>query len=244
MTCAYSISHTTIETETVLRIERLSKFERSARHMSISLPVQVQEVVAVVERTSRIGGGESGDVVTIHSLLQLAVAPQEELHLILPVYARDTVDAVLQPVEQVESRFEFNDPVPVEALPEEARRQYSEAIEKVRQSLEEAERLALRFAYRSVRVLSGSLEVRFDQQFIVNPTDGQFTFRMFLPLGNTPLQPGGVINVWVLLPPGAQGSLSSSGGGTNLGAVDVFGRQVHGWRFQADPILTVTYRYQ
>lgn len=212
--------------------------------MSVSFPIQYQEVVAVVERTSRIPGGEQGDVVTIHTLLQLVAPPSQNVTLVLPVYARDQVDAVLQPIDQVEARFTFNDPVPIDALPEPAREQYREAIERLRKALAAAEEAALKFAYRQLYIREGSQELRFEQQFVVAEKDGEYSFKMFLPLQNTPLQQGGVIRVWVILPPGAVGTLESSGGGQYQGSIDAFGRHIHAWTFQADPVLTVTYRYQ
>ncbi len=213
--------------------------------MPDQMPITFEEVIAVVQPTSRIEGGATGDVVTVHSLMRLASPVQSKVNLVLPVYAQNSVDAVLQPLQEFESRFTFNDPVPIAALPEDARQEYQEAIQRVQEALNSAEQASLRYAYRTISIAPGSLELRFDQQFVVQPDEqGNFSFKLFLPLTNTPLQQGGLITAVVLFPPSAQPpQLQVSGGGTPSGPFPVMSRQAYGFEFRVDPVLTATYRY-
>lgn len=213
--------------------------------MADQMPITFEEVIAVVQPTSRVEGGATGDIVTVHSLMRLASPVQSKVNLVLPVYAHNSVDAVLQPLQEFESRFTFNDPVPVAALPEDARQEYQVAIRRVQEALESAEQASLRFAYRTITIEPGSLELRFDQQFVVEPdAQGIFNFKLFLPLTNTPLQQGGVITAVLLFPPNAQQpGVQVSGGGTPSGPFPIMSRQAYGFEFRADPVLTATYRY-
>lgn len=86
--------------------------------------------------------------------------------------------------------------------------------------------------------------MRFDQQFTVQPDEqGNFTFRLYLPLTNTPLQQGGTIRALILFPPEAQVQQPQvSGGGAVSGPFSVMYRQAYGFEFRADPTVTATYR--
>ncbi|MGA6840609.1 hypothetical protein [Priestia megaterium] len=222
--------------------------------------IQKQDTVVTVSDTSRIPGGNTGDIVNVDTVITLTNPEAQEITLVLPTITGDPEKAYLRTIGEVENRQEFQSPVDLEqldAMPEEQRKKLEEKIDILRQQWNLTKEEANKVALSTINLEAGSQELKFFMQKEITPTvtsEGEtFEFSFIAPQSNFSVNQGRfTMSVIIILPKGASlygdpVSISPEGipapvleSSNKTPNVD---RHILQYSMQYDPIFTIRYRY-
>ncbi|MHC0036903.1 hypothetical protein [Pseudoneobacillus sp. C159] len=222
--------------------------------------IQKQDTIVTINDTSRIQGGNVGDIVNIDTVINLTNPETQDITLVLPIITGDPQRAYLRTLSEIENRQEFQSPVDLEQLdtiPEEQRRQLEEKIEALRQQWNLAKEEANMVAPSTIKLEAGSQELKFFMQKEITPTvtsEGEiFEFSFIAPQSNFRVTEGRfTMSVIIILPRGASlygepSAISPEGVPSPVleysGKTQNVERHILQYSMQYDPIFTIRYKY-
>jgi hypothetical protein len=223
--------------------------------------IQKQDTVVTVSDTSRIQGGNAGDIVNIDTVISLNSPEPQEITLVLPTITGDSQKAYLRTLGEVENRQEFQSPVDLEQLevmPEEQRKKLEVKIETLRQQFNEFKEEANKVSLSTIKIDAGSQELKFFMQKEITPItspEGEQIFELsfIAPQSNFNVNQGRFdMTVIVILPKGASlygEPVAISPDGIPqpkleyTGKTDNINRHILQYSMQYDPIFTIRYKY-
>lgn len=223
--------------------------------------IQKQDTIVTISDTSRIAGGNAGDIVNIDTVINLTTPESQDITLVLPIITGNPEKAYLRTLNEVENRQEFQSPVDLEqldTLPEEQRRKLEEKIEILRQQWNLTKEEAGKVAASTIKLDAGSQELKFFLQKEISPTvtpEGEEIFELsfIAPQSNFSVNEGRfTMTVVIILPRGASlhgepVAISPEGIPTPVleysGITQNIERHILQYSMQYDPIFTIRYKY-
>lgn len=217
--------------------------------------IQKQDTVVTINDTSRIAGGKVGDIVNIDTIVHLTNPEAQEITLVLPSVTGDPQKAYIRTVDEVENRQEFQspiDPEQLDAMSDEDRKAFEEAIEASRAQWESIKERANQVSLTKMQLEAGSQELKFflQKEITPNPAEGIFELTFIAPFSNFQINQGQfTMSLVVVLPRGAQlidQAVHNPQGGPLPELRDSenrVGRHILQYWMQHDPIFTIRYKY-
>jgi hypothetical protein len=214
-----------------------------------------QDTVVTINGTSRVNGGETGDIVNIDTVTTLTQAPGQAITLVLPAITNDPQRAYIRTLDELDNKSVFQPPITTSLLDadmDDAQRTALEAAIKVN----EAQWLHIKEMAEAIQVTKIELgendqELKFFLHKTLQPDDnGIYSLSFIAPFSNLTPVNGFEMSLVIILPHGARPvcdpEVSNPTGGPlpelrNSG--DRVGRYIYEYYMRQDPIFTVRYTY-
>ncbi|MCR2807713.1 hypothetical protein [Paenibacillus soyae] len=214
-----------------------------------------QDTVVTINGTSRVSGGETGDIVNIDTVTTLTQPPGQALTLVLPAITNDPQRAYIRTLDELDNKAVFQSPISTALLDadmDDAQRTALEAAIAANEAQwEQIQVMASSIQVTKIDLGANDQELKFFLHKTLQPDEsGIYTISFIAPFSNLTPANGFEMSLVIILPHGARPvgdpEVSNPTGGPLpelRSSGDRVGRHIFEYYMRQDPIFTVRYTY-